>query len=133
MQDVTALMYTNGAKLRVLYVNAFNKRKVSAFPGVVTRNFDMSNVSPEPTAVIAAVDVYVDDFGTLKVIPDTFQRDRDAWLLDHEFLGMDVLRPMRLVELAKTGDAEKFFLRTEWGLRVRNEAAHGLVADLTDA
>lgn len=131
LQDVTALMYTNGAKLRSLYVGSFNKRALSAFAGVVTRNFDMSNVSPSPTAVIAAVDVYVDDFGTLKVIPDAFQRDRDAYLLDHEFLGMDVLRPMKLVELAKTGDAEKFFLRIEWGLRVRNEAAHGLVADLT--
>lgn len=133
LQNVTSAMYTSGAKLRTLYVGPFNKRVVSSFPGVVTRNFDMSNVSAKPTAVIAAVDVYVDDFGTLKVIPDAFQRDRDAYLLDHEFLGMDVLRPMRLVHLAKTGDAEKFFLRIEWGLRVRNEAAHGLVADLLTA
>jgi hypothetical protein len=34
------------------------------------------------------------------------------------------------VELAKTGDAEKRMLLVEWGLKVMNEKAHGVVADL---
>jgi hypothetical protein len=35
------------------------------------------------------------------------------------------------VELAKTGDAEKGMMLAEFGLKVDNEAAHGIVADLT--
>lgn len=122
--------YTEGAKFSTLMVGPFNKSVVSGFSGVVTRNFDMSNVSPRPTAVIAAVDVYVHDFGTLIVRPNRFQRERDAWFLDPEFLGIRHLRGFRTIPLAKTGDAEKRMLLVEWGLEVKNEAALGLAADL---
>jgi len=42
-----------------------------------------------------------------------------------------VLRPMRDTELAKRGDAREFMVNTEWTLIVKNEKAHGKVADLT--
>jgi len=38
---------------------------------------------------------------------------------------------METVDLAKTGDSERKQIITEWTLEMRNEAAHGLVADLT--
>ena len=37
------------------------------------------------------------------------------------------------IELAKTGDAEKRMLLVEYGLKVKNEAALGVIADLTNA
>jgi len=39
-------------------------------------------------------------------------------------------RPFKQEPLAKTGDAEKRLLLVEWGVRIGNEAAHGIVADL---
>lgn len=131
LQDTMESCWTNGAEPSVLMVGPHNKGVVSGFSGVVTRNFDMSNVDPSPTAVIAAVDVYVTDFGTLKVIPNRFQRDRDAWLVDFEFVSIQFLREFQTEELAKTGDAEKRMLLAEWGLKVNNEAALGLCADLS--
>jgi len=130
LKSTVSLMWTTGANLRSLFVGPFNKQAVSNFSGVVTRNFDMSNVDPSPSAVIAAIDVYVSDFGTLKVIPSRFQRERDAWYLDFEFLNVLYLRSFRTVKLAKTGDAEKRMLIAEWTLEVKNEAALGLTADL---
>lgn len=130
LQSVAEDCWTNGGDPSMLMVGPFNKGEVSGFTGVVTRNFDISNADPEPTAVIAAVDVYVHDFGTLRVIPNRFQRERDAWFLDPEYYGLGILRGMRTEELAKTGDAEKRMLLTEWGLKVKNEAALGLAADL---
>jgi hypothetical protein len=41
------------------------------------------------------------------------------------------LRPFKRETLAKTGDAEKRMLLVEWGLKVKQEAGLGLVADLT--
>jgi len=38
---------------------------------------------------------------------------------------------MTTTELAKTGDSQKKQILTEWTLEVRNEKAHGLIADLT--
>lgn len=123
--------WTEGAKPSVLMVGPVNKQRVSGFAGVVTRNFDISNTTAKPSAVIAAIDVYVSDFGTFKVIPNRFQRERDAWLIDFDYVSLAYLRPFQQEALAKTGDAHKRMMLAEWGLKVNQEAALGLVADLT--
>lgn len=133
LKAVISSCYTSGANVdgMHLFVGPFNKQAVSAFSGVVTRNFDMSNREPKPTAVIAAVDVYVSDFGVLRVVPSRFQRERDAWLIDPDMLSLATLRPFQTIEMAKTGDAEKRMMLVEWGLKVKQEAGLGLAADLT--
>ena len=131
LKDVAEALWINGGKVRNLFVGPFVKRVVSGFTGVVTRNFDMSNVDPSPTAVIAAVDVYVTDYGTLKIIPSRWQRGRDAYFLDFDLIMIRYLRDMRVVKLAKTGDAEKRMLVGEWTLEVKNEAGLGAAFDLT--
>jgi len=123
--------YTNGAELNTIMVGPFNKGVFSGFSGQVTRNFDQSNVSPKPTAVIASADVYVSDFGTLRVIPNRFQRERDAWFLDFSMVEARWLRPLAVKKLAKTGDAEKRYMVMEGTLVVKQEAGLGLGADLT--
>lgn len=130
-KTVIQSVWTEGGNPAVMMVGPVNKQKVSSFSGVVTRNFDMSNVSPKPTAIIAAADVYVSDFGTLRVIPNRFQRERDAWFLDWSLLERRDLRPMMTERLAKTGDAEKRMLICEQTLVVKQEAGLGLAADLT--
>ena len=124
-------VWTEGGTPRILMVGPVNKQRVSGFSGIATRNFDLSNVSPRATAIIASADVYVSDFGTLRVIPNRFQRERDAWVLDWELLDQPQLRPMKVIKLAKTGDATKSYIRVEYSLRVKQEAGLGLIADLT--
>lgn len=131
LKDVIQQVWTEGGTPKVLMVGPFNKTVVSGFSGQVTRNFDQSNVSPKPTAIIAAADVYVSDFGTIRVIPNRFQRERDAWLLDFDQVSLSYLRPFKTEKLAKTGDAEKRMLINEYTLRVNQEAGLGLIADLT--
>ena len=86
--------------------------------------------SDSPTTIIGAADVYMSDFGTLQVVPNRFQRERDAFVLDPEYASVCYLRPIQAVDLAKTGDAEKKMMICEFGLKVSNEAAHGGVFDL---
>ena len=129
LKDVIELLWVGGGDLRFLSVGPFNKKAVSQFAGVVTRNFDISR--PKPTAIIAAADVYVSDFGTLTVMPSRNQRERDGWLLDPKWFAISMLRPFHRIKLAKTGDAEKRMLQVEWGVKVKQEAGLGLVADLT--
>jgi hypothetical protein len=81
--------------------------------------------------VVATVDVYVGDFHTVRVIPNRFMRTRDALLLNWSYWSVDWLRPIRQVELAKTGDAEKRMLIGEYTLAAKNEASSGGVFDLT--
>jgi len=121
--------YTQGGKPEMLLTGAFNKQVASTFPGVATKTFYQSAV--EETAIIGAADVYVSDFGTISIVPDRFQRARDAFLIDPEFAAVVFLRPYMTEPLAKTGDAEKRMLIVEWGLKVHNEKAHAGIYDLT--
>jgi hypothetical protein len=95
------------------------------------RDEDDQSVGSKPATVIGAVDLYVSDFGTFSIVPNRFQRHRDALVLDFSLLKMRWLRPIKKVDLAKTGDADKAMLRGEYGLEVRQEAGLGLAADLS--
>jgi hypothetical protein len=131
LKDVAQQVYISGGRMHTLLVPPAQKTVASGFTGVVTRNYDISNRPAKPTAVIAAVDVYVTDWGTLQIVPDRFMRSRDALLWDPEYTAIAHLRPFQRVRLAKTGDAEKSMLLVEWGLQVKQEAALGLAADLS--
>lgn len=124
--------WTEGADPSLLMVGPFNKQAVSTgFAGIASHTYDVSRRGDAPTTSVAAVDVYVSDWGSIRVIPNRFQRDRDAWVLDMEYVNLGVLRPMQTVTLAKTGDAEKRMMLIEYTLIVKNEAALGLAADLS--
>jgi hypothetical protein len=57
--------------------------------------------------------------------------DETAFLVDPDMAAVAYLRPFQTIELAKTGDSEKTQLLAELTLEIRNEAAHGIVADLS--
>lgn len=130
VQNVIQQGWTNGAKFRTLLAGAFVKTQISKFEGIAQRNFDLSNVSPRPTAIIAAADVYVSDFGVMRVIPSRFQRPRDLWFIDWEMVEVMYLRPHQTSVLAKTGDSHKRLMVVEYTLKVRNEAGLGGAFDL---
>jgi hypothetical protein len=132
-KSVLQSCWTNGADPNTLMVGAHNKQVASvAFDGVLTPSYDIVRAGEAKAGTaVGAVDVYVSDFGVIKIIPNRFQRARDAWVLDSEYYGLAFLRPMHTVKLAKTGDAEKRLLQVEYTLVVKNEAALGVVADLS--
>ena len=121
--------YTAGGQPSILMVGPFNKTQVSGFAGIAAQRYQAP--SDAPTTIIGAADVYLSDFGTLNVVPNRFQRERDAWLLDPEYASVCYLRPIQKVDLAKTGDASKAMLLVEAGLEVGAEDAHAGVFDLT--
>jgi hypothetical protein len=100
----------------------------STFAGQATRFRDVA--AKQSAQVIGSADIYVGDFHTLKVIPNRFQRDRDAWGIDPKMASVLYLRPFQKLTLAKTGDAEKLAVIAEYTLKINAEAAFGIVADL---
>ena len=121
--------YTAGGQPTLLMVGPFNKTQVSGFAGIAQQRYQAP--SNAPTTIIGAADVYLSDFGTLQVVPNRFQRERDAFLLDPEYAAVAYLRPIQKVDLAKTGDASKAMLLVEAGLEVGTEGAHAGIFDLT--
>jgi hypothetical protein len=76
------------------------------------------------------------DFGTVSVVPNRFMTstntcDEVAYVLDPDMAAIAYLRPFQTNELAVTGDNESTQLLCEFTLEVKNEAAHGIIADIT--
>ena len=74
--------------------------------------------------------VYDSDFGPIKLVPNRFQRSRDAFVLQSDKLAVAYLRPFQTIELAQTGDALQRELVVEYTLECRAPKAHGAVYDL---
>ena len=122
------LCYDQGGNPDLLLVGSFNKQKVSGFTGNSTR-MDMA----EDRSLVATIDVYVSDFGEVRVVADRILRSsgRTTHVVDTEMWYAAYLRSFQVQDLAKTGDAEKKQLLVEYTLVSKNEAASGKIADLT--
>ena len=129
MKTVLQSCFTNGGDPDCVMVGPFNKTKVSAFSGIATQYRDNQNVGP--AKIIASADVYVSDWGELKIVPNRFQRDRTALVIEKDKWAVSYLRPFKQEKLAKTGDSEKVHMVVEYTLEARQEASSGKVADLT--
>ena len=129
LKDVVQKVYSSGGNPKILMVGPFQKQAVSAFAGIAAQRFMAP--ADAPTTIIGAADVYMSDFGTMSVVPNRFMRTRDALVLDPEYAAVAYLRPFATNELAKAGDAEKTQILAELTLEMRNEAAHGIAADLS--
>ena len=133
LKTVVKEVYTAGGNPKVLMVNPTHKQTVSAFAGIAAQRYMAP--SNEATTIIGAADVYLSDFGTMSVVPNRFMNatnacDETAFVIDPDMLAIAYLRPFSTNELAKTGDSEKTQLICEATLEVKNEAAHGIIADL---
>lgn len=126
LKSVCQLVFTSGGDPDILMVGPSQKQVVSGFTGNATR-MDKS----EDQKLVTSIDVYVSDFGEFKIIPNRFQRNRTAFLLQMDMWQVAYLRPIEPHDLAQTGDATKKLLTVEYGLLGKNEAASGVIRSLT--
>ena len=134
LKTVVQEVYVAGGTPKVLMVNPAHKQLVSAFAGIAAQRYMAP--SNEPTTIIGAADVYMSDFGTISVVPNRFMNSTNngnetAFIVDPDMAAVSYLRPFETIELAKTGDSEKTQLLAELTLEVKNQASHGILADLT--
>lgn len=94
------------------------------------------DVKSGQATIVAAADMYQSDFGLISVVPNRQMARagatiaRNAFLVTPSKVKLGVFRDYRVEKPAKTGDAEKRVLLTEYSLVVANEASHGCIADL---
>jgi hypothetical protein len=127
LKDQIQDAYDDGGSNWVLYVRPADKVLASAFTGNATRYQD---VAENKGKLVAAYDVYVSDFGAIKIVPDRFM-DAASYLVDHEHVSLKTLRPVSRTKLAQTGDAEKFLIVEEYALQMDNPDAHAQARDLS--
>ena len=83
----------------------------------------------------SVVDVFVSDFGAVRLIPNrvqagvTYSQDA-AFVIDPEYWKVAYLRGFREERLANTGDSMKGMINVECTLQASNPASSGMIADL---
>lgn len=126
LKTLLQAVFTSGGDPDTLMVGPFNKVQVSGFTGNATRMTESAD-----RKLVTAIDVYVSDWGELRVVPNRFQRDRTAFALQMDMYQVAYLDPITPDDLGKTGDATKKLLTVEYTLVNKNEAASGVIRSLT--
>lgn len=128
LNSVIKSAWDNGGSPALVYMGSFNKQVASGFTGIATQ---FQEAKGKVATIVGAADRYVSDFGTMTMVAGRHARTRDALVIDPEMASVLWLRKFKREELAKTGDARKFHVVGECTLKINNQAAHGIVADLT--
>ena len=129
--------YDAGGSPDMMLVPSAVKQTISGLSQTVSELRTAANKAA-PASVVAAVDVYVSDFGTFRIVPDrNLAKDgpgsvaANVFFLDMDYWAMAWLRPFQTVDLAKTGDSVKQLLVSEYGLVSKNEKASAILASVS--
>jgi hypothetical protein len=111
----------------LIVVGGFQKRKINAFCA------DSRTYASGDTTFTNMVSVYESDFGVCRIITTRWMPQDGALLLDSSRISVLPLagRSFYFKPLASGGDYESGELIGEYTLELRNEAAHGIIRDLT--
>ena len=127
LKNVLQSVYTAGGDPSIIMTGPGNRAVFSTFDGVSSQQqLDVSS-----NKIVGTMSVYESDWGTLKVVPNRFQRNRTAFIIDPKGFELVTLRPLFTQDLATTGDFQSKQLIMECGLKVDNWRAHGAIRDLT--
>lgn len=127
LKTMVSAAYNSGGQSWTLYVRPADKVLASAFTGNATRYQD---VADNKGKLVAAYDVYVSDFGAIKIVPER-QCDAAAYLIDHDHVSLATLDPLNRTPVANTFDGDSMALTWEYGLKMDNKDAHAQARDLS--
>ena len=146
IKDVIESIYSEGGDPSIMMTTPAICRRFSEYlftssARVATLMSDQGKSAEKATA-LGAVNVYVSDFGTLKLVANRLQlkyddahatpsltaEHADVFILDPSYLELSYLKGYRTDPLAKTGLAENRQMSVDWTLCVTNEKAQGMIA-----
>ena len=136
LDNVILSSYNAGGSPDVLMVSPYVKTVFSSLLDNADIVPSQRQILKGQATLIAAADMYQSDFGLITVVPNRQMARagasiaRNAFLIDTSTLALGEFRAISLEKPAKTGDAEKRVLITEYSLIVKNEAANGVITDL---
>ena len=129
VKSIMASVYDAGGKVSVCMVDSAHKQDFSAFSGIADIRAEVKG--QDQATLYAAADVYVSDFGSVSIVPHRYALSEEALFITPSMASVKVLRGFKTKALAKSGDNDKFLMTYEATLCVKNEKAHGIVADLS--
>ena len=131
LKSVLASCWDNGGDPDTIMVGSTIKQAMSGIVNGGSAGAAQRVVDGNAATVHTAIDIYVSDFGSLAVVPNRFQVQDSMLVLQMDMFAMASLTEFEETPLAKAGDSDKVMIVSEYTLESRNEAASGIIADLT--
>ncbi len=128
LKTVLQSIWAAGGNPKAVITNGTQKQAEAAFVGLASQRRETGD---KAITIVAGADVYVSDFGKIAFVADRFASARDALIVDPEYFDIAVGEAITPFDLAQTGLAKRKAIRTEFALRCLNQAASGVVADLS--
>jgi hypothetical protein len=125
--DTHEKLYNEGSDATILMVKPSDTKVIAGFSQASGRTQEVKNGDVKITNVI---NIYEGPFGTVRVVKNRRLRPTDALLVDSKNWKLAVLRDWFREKLAKTGDAERWMMLGEFGLKHTNRKATGLISGL---
>jgi hypothetical protein len=118
---------SSNGNVDLIVVGGFQKRKINAFCS------DSRSYGATDTTFTNMVSIYESDFGVCRIVTTRWMPQDGALFLDSSRLKVLPLsgRSFHFKPLASSGDYECGELIGEYTLELKNEAAHGLIRDLS--
>ena len=118
---------SSNGNVDLIVVGGFQKRKINAFSA------DSRTYGANDTTFTDMISVYESDFGVCRIVTTRWMPQDAALLLDSSRISVLPLagRSFYFKPLASSGDYECGELIGEYTLELKNEAAHGLIRDLS--
>lgn len=126
--DTHEKLYNEGSDGSVLMVKPSDTKIIAAFSQASGRTADVKNGDKKITNVI---NIYEGPFGTVRVVKNRRMKATDALIYDAKNWKLAVLRNWARTKLAKTGDADRWMVVGEFGLKHTNQKATALITNLT--
>jgi hypothetical protein len=118
---------TSSGSVDLIVVGGFQKRKINAFSA------DSRTYGANDTTFTDMISIYESDFGVCRIVTTRWMPQDAALLLDTSRINVLPLagRSFHFKPLASGGDYECGELIGEYTVELKNEAAHGLIRDLS--
>lgn len=121
-------IWVAGGNPKAVITNMAQKQLAAAFAGLATARRESGD---KRLTIVAGADIYVSDAGEVQFVPSRFCSARDALIVDPEYWAVAELDSLKVADLAKTGLATRKAMFQEVTLVCRNQAASGVIRDLT--
>jgi hypothetical protein len=126
------MAWQDGGDPSVLMMNSSQKKLFAGFSGATKYAGAYTQQSGNvQSALIGGISLYVSDFGSHKLVLNRYMRAKTVFGLDPDYCSVAFLDGIKIEDLAKTGDAEKKMIITEYCLVVDNPDAHFKIQDLS--
>jgi hypothetical protein len=135
LEAVAQKTYTSGGNFTTLMLSPYAKQVFSTFASADQLRSNQSSGKNDQITITTGADMYVSNYGPISVVANRVMATANTTashvlLIDPDMAKVGIARPITVRDVGAVGDAVQKVINVEYTLIMKNEAAHGKIADI---